>query len=252
MSVALLNERKTRFLNGGAGGFACPVRLRTFLSQHQTGNILRRTPRPGFQHRAPSRGADPLAEIQTITDRRGVDVAFVKRSDARGVQPGLEGESLKNANGGVGGFACPVRVRTFLSRHQTVNILRRTPRPGFQHRAPSRGAEPVAEIQTITDRRGVDVAFVNRPDARGVQPGLEGESLKNALRALRPGGTLSSVSVSCGRLKVPPPITPTTSDFACEATSGAGRSEQTIASTLCPGGRTLSLWMRLVKLGSDF
>lgn len=98
------------------------------------------------------------------------------------------------------------------------------------------GEDLAAGIQFITDRRGVDVAFVDRSDVRGVQPGLDGESFAGALRALRPGGTLSSVGVSCGQLKAHPPSGELTSDVAREATCGTGPNEQTMVSTLCPGG----------------
>ena len=109
------------------------------------------------------------------------------------------------------------------------------------------GEDPAERIQTITDSRGVDVACVDMSNgvtnhassARGGN-----ESFECALRALRPGGTLLSVGVSCGHLRVPPDLT----GAATEATRGAGRKEQTIVTTLCPGGRErMARLMRLVR-----
>ena len=75
---------------------------------------------------------------------------------------------------------------------------------------------PVEEIMRLTDGRGVDVAI----EALGRQATFEG-----ALRVLRPGGTLSSLGVYSGDLKIP-----------LDA-FGAGLADQTIVTTLCPGGK---------------
>jgi alcohol dehydrogenase len=75
---------------------------------------------------------------------------------------------------------------------------------------------PVAEIKRLTDGRGVDVAI----EALGQQ-----ETFENALRAIRPGGTLSSLGVYSGKLVAP-----------YEAFY-AGLGDQTIVTTLCPGGK---------------
>jgi threonine dehydrogenase-like Zn-dependent dehydrogenase len=89
------------------------------------------------------------------------------------------------------------------------------------------GDDPVGQVNKITDHRGVDVAI----EALGYQ-----ETFESALRALRPGGTLSSVGVYCGHLKVP-----------LDA-FGAGQRDQTIVTTLCPGGKErMARLMRLVK-----
>ena len=72
------------------------------------------------------------------------------------------------------------------------------------------------EIMRLTDGRGVDVAI----EALGTQATFEG-----ALRSLRPGGTLSSLGVYSGDLKIP------LNAF------GAGLADQTIVTTLCPGGK---------------
>lgn len=75
----------------------------------------------------------------------------------------------------------------------------------------------VREIHNLTNGRGVDVAI----EALGIQ-----ETFENALRVLRPGGTLSSVGVYSGHLRIP------LEGFA------AGLGDHTIVTTLCPGGRS--------------
>jgi threonine dehydrogenase-like Zn-dependent dehydrogenase len=79
-----------------------------------------------------------------------------------------------------------------------------------------RYGDPVDEIKRLTDGRGVDVAI----EALGRQ-----ETFENALRAIRPGGTLSSLGVYSGKLVAP-----------YEALY-AGLGNQTIVTTLCPGGK---------------
>ena len=76
--------------------------------------------------------------------------------------------------------------------------------------------DPAQEIMRLTDGRGVDVAI----EALGRQSTFEG-----ALRSLRPGGTLSSLGVYSGDLKIP-----------LDA-YGAGLADLTITTTLCPGGK---------------
>jgi alcohol dehydrogenase len=76
--------------------------------------------------------------------------------------------------------------------------------------------EVVGEIRRLTAGRGVDVAI----EALGTQATFE-----TALRALRPGGTLSSLGVYAGKLAVPMDA------FA----SGIG--DYKIVTTLCPGGK---------------
>lgn len=77
-------------------------------------------------------------------------------------------------------------------------------------------ADPVDEIRRITGGRGVDVAI----EALGRQETFEG-----ALRVLRPGGTLSSLGVYSGDLRIP-----------LDAFS-AGLGDNRIVTTLCPGGK---------------
>jgi threonine dehydrogenase-like Zn-dependent dehydrogenase len=76
--------------------------------------------------------------------------------------------------------------------------------------------DPVTEIKRLTDGRGVDVAI----EALGRQ-----ETFENALRAIRPGGILSSLGVYSGKLVAP-----------YEAFY-AGLGDQKIVTTLCPGGK---------------
>ena len=77
-------------------------------------------------------------------------------------------------------------------------------------------ADPVEEIMRLTDGRGVDVAI----EALGRQ-----ETFEAALRVLRPGGTLSSLGVYSGDLRIP------LDAFL------AGLGDHTIVTTLCPGGK---------------
>lgn len=75
---------------------------------------------------------------------------------------------------------------------------------------------PVREIMRLTEGRGVDVSI----EALGRQ-----ETFENALRVLRPGGTLSGLGVYSGKLTIP--LEP----FA------AGLGDHKIVTTLCPGGK---------------
>jgi threonine dehydrogenase-like Zn-dependent dehydrogenase len=76
--------------------------------------------------------------------------------------------------------------------------------------------DPVEHIKKLTEGRGVDVAI----EALGRQ-----ETFENALRSIRPGGTLSSLGVYSGKLVAP-----------YEALY-AGLGDQRIVTTLCPGGK---------------
>jgi threonine dehydrogenase-like Zn-dependent dehydrogenase len=76
--------------------------------------------------------------------------------------------------------------------------------------------DPIPEIKRLTEGRGVDVAI----EALGRQ-----ETFENALRSIRPGGTLSSLGVYSGKLVAP-----------YEAFY-AGLGDQKIVTTLCPGGK---------------
>jgi alcohol dehydrogenase len=87
--------------------------------------------------------------------------------------------------------------------------------------------DPVEEIRRATGGRGVDVAI----EALGTQTTFE-----NALRVLRPGGTLSSVGVYSDLLRIP------AEGFA------AGLGDHKIVTTLCPGGKErMQRLMRLVE-----
>jgi alcohol dehydrogenase len=83
----------------------------------------------------------------------------------------------------------------------------------------------VEEIKRLTGGKGVDVAI----EALGTQATFE-----NALRVIRPGGTLSSLGVYSGKLSIPP------ESFA------AGLANQKIITTLCPGGK--ERMRRLIEL----
>jgi alcohol dehydrogenase len=76
--------------------------------------------------------------------------------------------------------------------------------------------DAIAEIKRLTEGRGADVCI----EALGQQATFEG-----ALRATRPGGTLSSLGVYSGKLVAP-----------YEAIY-AGLADQKIVTTLCPGGK---------------
>lgn len=79
-----------------------------------------------------------------------------------------------------------------------------------------RMVDVVSEVRNLTNGRGVDVAI----EALGTQATFE-----TALRALRPGGTLSSLGVYAGKLNIP------VDAFA------AGLGDYKIVTTLCPGGK---------------
>jgi len=79
-----------------------------------------------------------------------------------------------------------------------------------------REVDVIDEIRRITGGIGVDVAI----ESLGTQATFE-----NALRVLRPGGTLSSLGVYSGKLQVPYDA------FA------AGLGDHRIVTTLCPGGK---------------
>jgi len=78
-----------------------------------------------------------------------------------------------------------------------------------------RAVDVVAEVKKLTGG-GVDVAI----EALGAQ-----QTFENALRCLRPGGTLSSLGVYSGKLQLP-----------YEAFT-AGLGDHRIVTTLCPGGK---------------
>ena len=76
--------------------------------------------------------------------------------------------------------------------------------------------DPVAAIREITQGRGVDVSI----EALGQQ-----HTFENALRVLRPGGTLSSLGVYSSDLRIP-----------LDAFT-AGLGDNKIVTALCPGGK---------------
>jgi len=78
-----------------------------------------------------------------------------------------------------------------------------------------RELDVVAEVKKLTGY-GADVAI----EALGTQ-----QTFENALRSLRPGGTLSSLGVYSGKLEIP------------YESFGAGIGDYRIVTTLCPGGK---------------
>jgi len=76
--------------------------------------------------------------------------------------------------------------------------------------------DPVDAIMKLTNGRGVDVAI----EALGKQ-----QTFEWGLRALKPGGVLSSLGVYSGKLSLP------------VDTFAAGLGDHTIRTTLCPGGK---------------
>jgi len=76
--------------------------------------------------------------------------------------------------------------------------------------------DPLVTIRQLTGGRGVDVAI----EALGDQ-----QSFETALRAVRPGGTLSSLGVYAGKLVAP------------HETLAGGLGDKRILTTLCPGGK---------------
>jgi alcohol dehydrogenase len=89
-------------------------------------------------------------------------------------------------------------------------------RLGADHVVNFREANAVEAVMDLTGGRGVDVAI----EALGTQATFE-----NCLRVLRPGGTLSSLGVYSGDLRIP--LGP----------FGAGIADLKIVTTLCPGGK---------------
>ena len=89
-------------------------------------------------------------------------------------------------------------------------------RMGADYVIDSSKVDPVDEILRLTGGRGVDVAI----EALGIK-----DTFEACLRVLRPGGTLSSLGVYSGDLKIP------LGAFA------AGLGDHKIITTLCPGGK---------------
>jgi len=77
-------------------------------------------------------------------------------------------------------------------------------------------ADPVEQIMRLTNGAGADVCI----EALGTQ-----QTFESCLRALKPGGTLSSLGVYSGKLGLPADA------FA------AGLGDHRIVTTLCPGGK---------------
>jgi threonine dehydrogenase-like Zn-dependent dehydrogenase len=89
-------------------------------------------------------------------------------------------------------------------------------RMGADHLVDFSRVDPVEEILRLTGGRGVDVAI----EALGTQSTFE-----SCLRALRPGGTLSSLGVYSKDLTIP------------LGAYAAGLGDLRVITTLCPGGK---------------
>ena len=89
-------------------------------------------------------------------------------------------------------------------------------RLGADHVIDFRQADPVEAILALTDGQGADVTI----EALGTQ-----QTFESCLRALKPGGTLSSLGVYSGKLGLP------VDAFA------AGLGDHKLVTTLCPGGK---------------
>ena len=87
---------------------------------------------------------------------------------------------------------------------------------GCDHTVDFKAGDAVEQIMDITDGRGADVAI----EALGTQMTFE-----SSLRSLRPGGTLSSLGVYSGDLRIP------------LGAFSAGLGDNKIVTTLCPGGK---------------
>ena len=87
---------------------------------------------------------------------------------------------------------------------------------GADHVIDYQKTDPVEEILRLTDGQGADVTI----EALGTQ-----QTFESCLRALRPGGTLSSLGVYSGKLGLP------VDAFA------AGLGDHKLITTLCPGGK---------------
>jgi alcohol dehydrogenase len=98
------------------------------------------------------------------------------------------------------------------SNAQRLDVARRL---GANVTLNTKDGDPVPEIKRLTGGRGADVAI----EALGRQ-----ETFENALRSIRPGGTLSSLGVYSGKL-----VAPYDAFYA-------GLGDQKIVTTLCPGG----------------
>ena len=89
-------------------------------------------------------------------------------------------------------------------------------RLGADHLVDYRKTDPVEAILELTGGQGADVTI----EALGTQ-----QTFESCLRALRPGGTLSSLGVYSGKLNLP------VDAFA------AGLGDHKLVTTLCPGGK---------------
>lgn len=159
---------------------------------------------------------DELSDEQVVLL---ADIASTGFSGAESGKVGLGDAVAVFAQGPIG--VCAAVGAKLLGASLVIGIdgddtrLRMSKRMGVDIALDYRALDVVAEIKRLTGG-GADVAI----EALGIQ-----ETFENALRCLRPGGTLSSLGVYSGKLQIP-----------YEAFA-AGIGDYRIVTTLCPGGK---------------
>jgi alcohol dehydrogenase len=163
-----------------------------------------------------------LAKIPPgLADRDVLPVTHVFSSGLAGAEPVQVGDTVvifgqgpvglcATAGAGLRGAALVVAVDVLEDR------LRRARRFGATVTVNARDTDPLERVRQLTGGRGADVAI----EAVGRQ-----ETFEAALRALRPGGILSSLGVYAGKLVAP-----------IDGLS-AGLGDKRLVTTLCPGGK---------------
>ena len=177
-----------------------------------------------------------LAKIpQELTDEQVVLLADIASTGVSGAESGgvRIGDAVAVfAQGPIG--LCATAGAKLMGASLIIGI------DGDDHRlamARRMGADVVVDY-----RKGNVVAEVKRLAGGGVDVAIEAlgtqETFENALRSLRPGGTLSSLGVYSGKLEMP-----------YEAFD-AGIGDQRVVTTLCPGGKErMRRLMEMVRHG---
>src|SRR5215467_10564955 len=172
---------------------------------------------------------DELSDEQVVLL---ADIASTGFSGAESGKVGLGDAVAVFAQGPIG--VCAAVGAKLLGASLVIGIdgddtrLRMSKRMGVDIALDYRALDVVAEIKRLTGG-GADVAI----EALGIQ-----ETFENALRCLRPGGTLSSLGVYSGKLQIP-----------YEAFA-AGIGDYKIMTTLCPGSKErMRRLMEMVRHG---
>ena len=170
-----------------------------------------------------------LAKIPSeLTDEQVVLLADIASTGISGAESGGVTLGDKVAVFGLGpiGVAAAIGAR-LLGAAVVIGI---DPDPNRRAFAAKMGVDIALDPEEIPAiGGGVDVAI----EALGIQ-----ETFENALRVLRPGGTLSSLGVYSGKLTIP------------HDAFGAGIADVRIVTTLCPGGKErMRRLMELVRGG---